>query len=132
MSYIIGTAATVLCMAGLSCFSPALAADGIAPREQERIEYLIDRVGDMNAAVFIRNGREYDAGIAARFLRSKWKANADTVKTAEDFVEKVASRSSTTGTPYRIRMKDGTEIDCGEYLGKLLASQVPVRVPRDR
>lgn len=99
-----------------------MAADEITLREKERIEYLIDHVGAMSDAVFIRNGKEYGAGTAARFLRRKWQANTDKVKTAEDFVEKIASRSSTTGAPYRIRMKNGTEIECGEYLSRLLAS----------
>ncbi len=124
--------AAVFCTAVLLCFGPALAADQITPLEKERIECLVDHVGEMKTAVFIRNGKEYDAGIAARFLRTKWHVNADKVKTAEDFVEKIASKSSTTGTPYRIRMKDGTEIGCGEYLSKLLASQVLGPAPRSR
>jgi hypothetical protein len=112
----------------LLCVFVAAAAEEITAREKERIEYLIGHVEEMNAEVFIRNGKEYGAGTAARFLRSKWQANTDKVKTAEDFVEKIASRSSTTGTPYRIRLKDGTEIGCGEYLSRLLAAQ---RVPNN-
>ena len=105
------------------CLSLAAAADEIASREKGRIENLIGHIKEMSAEVFIRNGREYDAGTAARFLRRKWQVNTEKVRTAEDFVEKIASRSSTTGAPYRIRMKDGTETECGEYLSKLLVSQ---------
>jgi hypothetical protein len=132
MRYAGGMIAALLVAAALFCFSAALAADEIAARERERIEYLIDHVAGMSTALFIRNGKEYDAGIAARFLRRKWQANTDKVRTGEDFIEKIASRSLTTGTPYKIRMKDGTEIECGAYLSRLLASHAPGLALGDR
>jgi hypothetical protein len=33
-----------------------------------------------------------------------------------DFIEKVASVSSTSGKPYVIRFKDSHEVKCGDYL----------------
>jgi hypothetical protein len=51
-----------------------------------------------------------------RFLRGKWDANADDVKSARDFIERVASASGTSGKPYLIRFKDGREIRSREYL----------------
>jgi hypothetical protein len=74
----------------------------------------------MKDATFIRNDKEYDARTAALFLRRKWQFDKDMVRTAEDFIESIASRSSTTGKPYRIRMKDGKEIECGGYLDAIL------------
>jgi len=81
----------------------------------------------MKDATFIRNDKEYDARTAAFFLRSKWQMNKDKVRTSEDFIEKIASRSSTTGKPYRIRMKNGKEIECGDYLSHLVT--LPGRGP---
>lgn len=88
--------------------------------EKQKIESLIKRVEGLKGAVFIRNGREYDAATAARFLRGKWQANADEIKTARGFVEKVATASSTTGRPYLIRLKGGKDQKSGEYLLKEL------------
>ena len=110
------TRSTLLFAAMLLCLASATAADEISTQEKEKIEYLINHLESMKDATFIRNDKEYDARTAAFFLRSKWQINKDKVRTAEDFIERIASRSSTTGKPYRIRMKNGKEIECGEYL----------------
>jgi hypothetical protein len=83
--------------------------------EREKIEALIWNIENLKDAVFIRNGREYDAKTAASFLRSKWRANDAQVKSARDFITKVASVSSTTGRPYLIRFRDGREVRSGDY-----------------
>ena len=84
--------------------------------ERQKIESLINHVGGLKDARFIRNGKEYDVATAVRFLRGKWKANDKEVKTARDFVDKVASASGTSGKPYRIRFKDGREIASRDFL----------------
>ena len=63
----------------------------------------------------MRNGSAYSADSAAVFLRRKWEANASEVKTARDFIDKVASFSGTSGKPYLIRFKDGEEIKAGTF-----------------
>jgi hypothetical protein len=83
--------------------------------EKEKIEALIKRVEGLKDAVFVRNGSDYDAATAGRFLRGKWDKAAD-VKTAKEFIEKVGSASSTSGKPYLIRFKDGKEVKAGDYL----------------
>ncbi len=97
-----------------------LAAAGIAgelPADEERlIEALIARVAGMSDAAFIRNDRSYDAATAAEFLRRKWRRHAAEVRSAEDFIERVASGSSTTGLAYRIRLADGRELPCATVL----------------
>jgi len=88
--------------------------------EKEKIEALIAHVKDMKDAKFVRNDKEYDAGSAARFLRYKWDDLDAQVKTASDFIEKVASFSATTGKPYLIRFKNGTQIQSDKYLREAL------------
>ncbi len=107
-------------MLGLALF---LAAAPAAVRAQEgaatetrKIETLIQRVEGLKGATFIRNGKEYDAKTAAEFLRRKWQANQRKIRSAADFIEKVASISSTSGKPYRIRFADGKEVQSGTYL----------------
>jgi len=42
------------------------------------------------------------------------------IASAEDFINKVASVSSTTGKPYLIKFSDGREVKCGDYLKERL------------
>lgn len=84
--------------------------------EKEKIEALIKNLENLKDATFIRNDSDYDAKTAARFLRSKWQAQQKEVKTAMDFIVKVASVSGTSGKPYVIRFKDSREVKCGDYL----------------
>jgi hypothetical protein len=99
----------------LAMMSPAPAGD--RPRsEKQKIEALIEHVEGLEDARFVRNGREYDGKTAARFLRGKWESNEDDVRTAKDFIEKVARASSTSGKPYLIRFKDGKETKSADYL----------------
>jgi hypothetical protein len=84
--------------------------------ETEKIQALIKGLENLKDATFIRNDSDYNAKAAARFLRGKWQAHEKEIKTAADFIEKVASVSSTSGKPYVIRFKGARDVKCGEYL----------------
>jgi hypothetical protein len=84
--------------------------------ERQKIEALIERVGSLKDAKFVRNGSPYEPSTAVRFLRGKWSQNHAQVKSARDFIDKVASVSGTSGKPYLIRFKDGKEIESRDYL----------------
>lgn len=84
--------------------------------DKQKIEVLIGRVGGLKDAKFIRNGSTYDVSSAVRFLRGKWQANDAAVKTAQDFIDKVASFSATSSKPYLIRFNDGKEISSRDFL----------------
>jgi hypothetical protein len=111
------TAALVLML----CFSTLTHAGSTLPtKERDAIERMIAAVESLTDATFVRNGRSYSAAAAARFLRGKWNANEDAVRSAEDFIEKVGSFSSTTGTVYLIRFADGREIPSAQFFQALL------------
>jgi hypothetical protein len=96
---------------------PSVVAGQTAPAsERGKIESLIKQVSELKDAKFIRNGATHDVSTAVRFLRAKWEANDADVKTARDFIEKVASESGTSGEPYLIRFSDGKEIKSQEFL----------------
>lgn len=84
--------------------------------EKQKIEALIKQVAVLKDANFVRNGWTYNANNAATFLQLKWVANVADVKTARDFIDKVASISGTSGRPYLIRYKDGREILSRDFL----------------
>jgi hypothetical protein len=101
----------------LGTLLPPVVAGQTAPAaERQKIESLIKQVGGVKDAKFIRNGSTYEVATAVRFLRGKWEANDAEVKTARDFIDKVASASGTSGKPYLIRFKDGREITSRDYL----------------
>lgn len=89
----------------------------------EKIEALISHVQGMADAKFIRNGKEYEAKDAAKFLRGKWKSKKGEIHSLEDFIEKVATKSSTTGKAYLIRLKGAKEVPCATYLRERLSKQ---------
>src|SRR5882724_1736928 len=71
-----------------------LHAQNLPVTEKQKIEALIKQVGDLKEAKFIRNGSTYEVASAVRFLHGKWDANAAEVKSARDFIDKVASTFS--------------------------------------
>ncbi len=95
-------------------------AGSVELSETGKIERLIAIIAAMEDAVFIRNGDEHSAEDAADHLRSKWRWKAGEIETAEQFIDEVATRSSQTGEPYRIRLPDGTVVPTGEYLRERL------------
>ena len=114
------SAAVVLCLILPAAMTQA-SETAIRPlSENEKIESLIAHVEGLKDAKFIRNGIEYDAKTAGAFLRGKWDTNKAKIKTASDFIQQVATKSSTTGKPYLIRLKDGQEHKSGEYLAEQL------------
>lgn len=95
--------------------------------EKSHIDALLAHVADMKGADFIRNGKKYDASSAATFLRKKLQSQGSSVTNAASFIVQIATKSSTTGQPYRIRLADGTETDCGTYLAGVLAAMEKAR-----
>ena len=65
----------------------------LAPAEKARIEALISHIENLKDATFIRNGSDYDAKSAAKFLRGKWQSHEKEILTASDFIAKAASVS---------------------------------------
>jgi len=101
----------------------SLQADQKPGSEADKIERLIKHIEGLSAASFIRNGSDYDSRTAARFLRGKWQREEKKITTVTDFIDKVGTKSSTSGKPYLIRFKDGREIPCADYLREILAKQ---------
>ncbi len=98
--------------------------------EKEKINALIASLESLKGAAFIRNGTTYDSKTAAKFLRGKWQANEKTIQTAADFIERVATSSSTSGQPYLIRLQGGSKIKCADHLkAELTKLNAPSKIP---
>ena len=97
----------------------ALAVCGVGATpaaEQARIDRLLDALAQNTAARFIRNGSDHSGAEAADFLRRKRRAYGDRVKTVNEFIDQVASRSSTSGQVYKVRLPDGREVPSTDFL----------------
>jgi hypothetical protein len=90
--------------------------------DRSRIEALIAAV-EAADVIFIRNDTEHDAAAAGAHLRRKWKHAGDRELTADEFINNIASASSTTGRPYRIKERDGSVVDARDWLRKRLDAQ---------
>lgn len=105
--------------------------------DEQKINFLLDRV-EKSEAVFIRNGSEHTCQKARLHLEHKVKMAKRRFLffgpkrniSVEDFIEKIASASSTTGEIYRIRLKTGETVPTGEWLKKTLKEFTP-DTPKD-
>jgi hypothetical protein len=91
--------------------SAASAAQTTPPSStQLEITSLLESVG-ASGCDFYRNGTWYDAKQAQRHLQMKYSglAGGHRIATAEEFIARVATRSSLSGQPYRIRCSDSGE-----------------------
>lgn len=92
-----------------------------SPSEQARIQRLIAYVEAQTTTRFVRNGSAYSSKDAAKFLRKKFEKMGEHVTTAQQFIDQIASRSSTSGEVYLIRFPDGRQIPAARFLGDELA-----------
>ncbi len=92
---------------------PAQARDSL---EQAKIEFLISSIDNMRGAVFIRNGKPYDAKKAAEHLRGKLDYAGERIKTANQFIDECATASWLSKRRYSIRFSDGHIQDSSAYL----------------
>ena len=95
--------------------------------EAARIERLLRYVETQKRATFVRNDKAYSGREAALFLRAKYAKMGEHVTTAAQFIEQIASRSSTTGEPYQVRLADGRTVPAAKALRDELA-----RMDRER
>lgn len=104
--------------AGLLLLSEAFA---LTPQEETRVDNLLIAVGEQEQLLFIRNGSEHNAAEAESHLRLKLSKTKNRLKTAEQFVDNVASKSSITGTPYQVKLPGQAPVDAQVYLTQLLS-----------
>jgi len=91
----------------------ALPTNGWADADTE-IQYLLGYV-ETSGCLFERNGTEHDATGAAVHLRLKCTRGKRYAKTAEQFIDRLASESSWTGKTYTVTCNGSTE-PSGDWL----------------
>ncbi len=98
----------------------ALPSATTAGSAREEIDYLLDTVGE-SGCLFIRNGTEHSAREAEAHLRMKYRKGESYAKTADQFIERLASQSSWTRQSYEIACPGTTPEPSGPWLSRRLA-----------
>ena len=93
-------------------------AQGQSTTETE-IRSLIEAVG-ASGCDFERNGTSHSATEAAEHLTLKYQRGQRYANSAEEFIERLASKSSWTGRPYQM-ICDGEAQPAGDWLSATLA-----------
>ncbi len=91
-----------------------------AMSEQDKIRELLRRI-ETSGLIFIRNGSEYSSREAAKHLEVKLSKAGPVIRTADLFIEHIATGSSWTGKPYYIKMPDGRLVKSADWLRSILA-----------
>jgi hypothetical protein len=101
----------------VSAAAVALAADPVTNPE---IAWLLQYMEKADVK-FIRSGKEYTPKEGADHLRAKLGKAGGKVKSAEDFIEGIASRSYLNGDEYLVKFADGKTRPTGPWLKEALA-----------
>lgn len=88
--------------------------------QRDEIERLLSRIRAASV-VFLRDDQELTPDVFAAHLREKTTAIGRGRLATDDFITHIASRSSTTGNPYRLKLADGQIIETEGWLRDQLA-----------
>ena len=98
----------------------ALLLSGLALAADVEIDYLLSSVAQSHCT-FIRNGKSHTATVAADHLRMKYRRARWAVDNADEFIDRLASRSSMTGEVYTMQCADADAAPTREWLTARLA-----------
>jgi len=103
-------------IAGLT-FLPPVAHAATPLAAQAEINYLLEFV-ETSGCEFYRNGSWYDSNAARDHLRTKYEAYASfsKINSAEEFIDKAATKSSITGEGYEARCNGGELVPSKKWL----------------
>ena len=98
-----------------------LTSAAIAESTDQTVDYLLKYVATSHT-IFIRNGAEHTPAEAVEHIKAKYEHFKKEIKTPEDFIRLVATRSLLTGQPYLVRAPGGKARPLDEWLSEALAA----------
>jgi hypothetical protein len=99
--------------AALALSAPALADP--SPAAQGEIDHLLAFVA-ASPCTFIRNGEAHPAADARAHLESKLKFARGSISSADEFIRYVATESSMSHEPYKVKCGASAEMPAGAWL----------------
>lgn len=104
----------------IGCLLLMLALPAAASATDQEIEYLLASV-EQSHCTFIRNGKAYPSAEAADHLRMKYERAGSRVNGADQFIGRIASKSSMSGKPYTMQCEDAEPLPTQRWLSERLA-----------
>ena len=105
----------LFCMfCGLLYFLVILMVPDCLAGTEEEITHLLQYIEDSDC-IFIRNGKKYGSSQAKNHLELKYKHAKRWIKTAEDFIKYIATKSSLSGMSYMVDC-DGQKMPSSKWL----------------
>ena len=105
-------------LALILCLTPFVAgADDDVPPE---IDFLLESIGN-SGCTFIRNGKQHEASAAEDHLRMKYRRGKRYASSTEEFIERLASKSSMSKKLYYIECEGDDKTPSGDWLRERLA-----------
>lgn len=108
-------AATIAMILGIGFAGDVQAAEDV----QKTIKHLLAVVAN-SKHTFIRNGEAHTGKEAAEHMKEKYRHFKGRIKTPEDFIRLIGSKSLMTGRPYLVKTKNGKEIHADKWLRSVL------------
>jgi len=87
--------------------------------EDKEITFLLSYIAESDC-IFIRNGDEHQAKDASEHLEMKYNHARNRIKSAEGFIDKIATKSSFSGRPYEV-LCNSARVPTKIWLEKALA-----------
>lgn len=113
----LGAGVSIGVMACLLAMGTALAAASLSPASKSEIDALLKGLGTSECQ-FNRNGTWYSPQEAQVHLSRKleYLVSKSAVASAEQFIERAATKSSMTGQPYAVRCGNAPSVPSREWL----------------
>jgi hypothetical protein len=113
-AWLLGLVLALCCWPARSAPPPEIA--------QTEINYLLGFI-EQSGCQFYRNGSWYDSKRAQAHLRDKYNymVARDLIKTAEDFIEQAATKSSLSGIAYALKCSSAPVVASSLWLREVLA-----------
>ena len=103
----------------LLVFLEFLPTNALSKGVAQEIQFLLNAI-EQSGCIFIRNGDKHSAGEAAAHLAKKYSKVKKRIKTSEDFINKIATKSFLTGERYIIECIEGQPMGTDDWLRERL------------
>jgi hypothetical protein len=89
--------------------------------ETDKIKFLLNELDKPESNIkFIRNGEEFSGREAREHMQKKLDYAGSKIKTVNDFIDHIATKSSLTGNLYYVKLPNGTKVESAKWLRETL------------
>jgi hypothetical protein len=89
--------------------------------EADKIKFLLNELDKPESKLrFIRNGEEFTGKEAREHMQKKLDYAGSKIKTVNDFIDQIATKSYLTGNMYYVKLPNGTKVESAKWLRETL------------